>query len=154
MKSLDRKNIAHCRDDSFHTLPCDELLVSLPTLLRFPITRLPVRPMVNKRADRNLSEELRHATGMVHVVVSEQDKINFRHTGFLGCGDNAVCVTSRVAWPAGIDKQRSTFRRDEEGRLPAFDVHKVDFQGLAGRGLSRLSQGEERAEKNHERYKK
>ncbi|HKC01594.1 MAG TPA: hypothetical protein VKD23_22615, partial [Terriglobales bacterium] len=64
-----------------------------------------------------------------------------------------VRVTSRVARPAGIDKQRSTFRRDEEGRLPAFDVHKVDFQGLAGRGLS-LSQDEERAEKNHERYKK
>jgi hypothetical protein len=43
------------------------------------------------------------------------------------------------------------FRRDEQSRLPAFDVHEVDFQSLAWRrSLGHPRQRKDRAAEKHD----
>ncbi len=130
-KSPDRQYVPNFCGDSFRTLVCNHFLVGHPTLFRFLIIRLAVRPVINERANRNPGKELWSTANMVSVIVSEQNKINFRDPRFLGGGDNSVRVTPGISGPAGIDQQRLAFRSDEESCLPALDVYKVDLQGLA-----------------------
>lgn len=60
--------------------------------------------MIDERANRNPCEELGNTSGMVNVIMSEQDEIDFRYASIFCSHNDTVRVTSRIARPARIDE--------------------------------------------------
>ena len=84
--------------------------------------------MIDERAHGNLLHQLRHATGVVGMIVGQQHIVDLAHARvFGGCG-NAFGVKAVVPCPSGIDQQRLPCRGYEERRLPAVHVDEIDLQ--------------------------
>ena len=88
--------------------------------------------MVNECSDRNAICQLRRSTDVVHMEVRDQDIVNLADTGLFCRRHNAIGVTAIKARPSGVNQQRLPGWRDKQCRLPAFDIHEVELQGLTG----------------------
>ena len=104
--SLNWQNVANLRDNSFDALIRKNLLIVLPRLFRRLFSGLAIRAVIDERTNRNSRRELRHSAGMIHVIVREQNEIDFRDPGFRCRCNNAIRVASRKSRPSGIDQQR------------------------------------------------
>ena len=77
---------------------------------------------------------------MIVMVVGNHQVIDSFYAGAFGGGGDAVCIPPVMATPAGIDEHGFARRRDQQGGLPALDIHEIDFQVLGGRQQARRRQ--------------
>jgi hypothetical protein len=89
---------------------------------------LAIGAMIEKRPDGDLSRKLGHAADVVRMVVRDQHIVQPRNTGLPGRGNDAVCIAVMVAGPSCIDQERVPTGGNEECRLAALDIDKVDLQ--------------------------
>ena len=88
--------------------------------------------MVDERADLHVVGELLDAPHMVAVIMRDDDVVQFLDVGVFAGFRNALRIASVEAAPSSIDKHGLAGGADDEGRLAAFDIDKINFQGLCG----------------------
>ena len=71
---------------------------------------------------------------MVAVVVRDDQIVDPFEARLLHGGGNAIGIAAVEPGVAGVHQQRFTRRRDEQGRLAAFDVDELDVERLLGLG--------------------
>jgi len=79
---------------------------------------------------------------VIAVEVRDQQVVDLRQAGIMNRRRDPFRIPSLGARPATVDEQRLPGRRDDQRRLPAFDVNEVDLE----RFLGRLKQPEQRRE--------
>ena len=90
------------------------------------------RTVIDEGADGDAGDELGDASGVVDVVVGEEDVVDVVEAGTFGGGGDAVGVASLVVGPAGIDEEGMVVGGDEEGGLAAFHVDEENLQVAGG----------------------
>jgi hypothetical protein len=88
--------------------------------------------VIHEVAYGQLGRQLGNAAHVVIVIVRHHQVVDLLYPGLLGHRGNAVGIPHIHARPAGIHQQRLLRRSDDQGRLPALHVHKIDFEGLGG----------------------
>ena len=94
---------------------------------------LHVGAVIHEIANGQLGRQLQHAAHVIGMIVGDDEIIDLLHAGVLGRGGNAERIAVIEAGPAGIDQHGFARRGDEQGRLAAFHVDKIDFHVLGGR---------------------
>ena len=96
------------------------------------VTGFAERAVVDERADGDAVDELGDASGVVDVVVGEEDVVDVVEAGAFGGGGDAVGVAALIVGPACVDEERVVIGGDEERGLAAFDVDEEDLQVAGG----------------------
>src|ERR1700733_165857 len=92
--------------------------------------------MIDEGPHRNLRDKLRHAAGMIHVIMREQNIVDAADPCRLGCGGNAVRIARLMSRPSCINQQRMLRWSHEERCLSAFHIDKKNLKGIAWSGKS------------------
>ena len=96
---------------------------------------LAVGAVIEELADRDALDQLRHASYMVDVEVSNEDVVETRDARIFHRRLYTFHVTAVVVWPTGVDKERSSGRSNKQCGLAALDVNRIDQQALWSVGL-------------------
>ena len=95
--------------------------------------------VIVEAADRYHLGECRGAADMVAVPMADHEVIDVIESGFLGGRVNPFRIAVAI-YVSGVEHQRLTRRRDDEGGCTAFDVDPIELQVPILRGSSGLRQ--------------
>src|SRR5581483_8643888 len=99
----DRKHHAGFGQDVFVLPGGEDLLVSVVSVGSGFVTGLAQRAVIDEGANRNTVDELRNASGVIDVIVGEQNEVDPREARRV-CGlDDAAGIAAIIAWPASVD---------------------------------------------------
>ena len=88
---------------------------------------LPILTVVDEGTDRNFLSELRNSTDVVGVIVRDQDVVDLLNLCALGDSSDSTGIAEAVVSPSGVDEERLSVGRNEQGSLAALHVHKEDL---------------------------
>jgi hypothetical protein len=95
--------------------------------------------MINEIEDGQFGGELPDATYVIPVEVRDHKIINPAHTGGAGRFGDSIGVTIVEPIVPGIDEQRFTRRRYDQGSFPAFHIDEIHVE-IAPRKAGRRSE--------------
>ena len=103
--------------------------ISLRNAIGWRVANFPLFPVIDEGSHRYSIYQLGHAAHVILVKMSDLHVIDPAQPSLFRRRHNPVCVPPVLAVPSGIDQQRLTTRSDEQRRLSAFYVHKINSQG-------------------------
>ena len=150
--AFDRQFVAGLRGDVLILRGGKNFLIGLITVFGNGVVRFAVRAVIDEGSDGNAIDELGNASGVIVVIVGEEDVVDALEARTFGGGDNAIGVAAAVAGPTSVDKQGFAFRRDEQSGLAAFDVDEVDAEvggALGEQGSGARDESKEKGDAFH-----
>src|SRR5271168_5424348 len=104
------------------------------------------RSMIDESSNLDALGQLRYATDMIAMVVSDDDIVDFLDLGVLHGGQDAVGIAPAEPSPAGVYQHGLARRRHDQRGLPALDVDEINLEGFSARGAGERQQEEEAKE--------